>query len=272
MHSLEHLCIQLRHSPWLGQADWLWDRLRNPYTKFVTRWGHNGLERTLNGTDPLRVLPQFRGVTERYEPEVWKSLMAQIRPGDIIADVGAYIGLYSIALAGRVGPLGKLVAFEPDANNFTALEAHCRINGLLEHVTLKQVAVGDKDGAVSFEARQSSESHVKFGCENGSSVPCVRLDSVFAGSRLDVLKIDVEGYEEAVIRGARALLEDHRRKPRVIYIGVHPYAWQAVGTTSDSLLDLLASCGYNVSDLSGQPVKQVHSYGEIVAHRKHGNN
>ncbi len=223
----------------------------------------------INGTDALRVLPRFRGVTERYEPEVWKHMMAQVQPADTVVDVGAYIGLYTMALARRVGPLGRLVAFEPDPDSFSALEAHCRLNGLQASVTLVRAAVGDKDGAVSFKPGRASESHISCAFDNGSSVvPGVRLDTVFADSRVDILKIDVEGYEEAVMRGGRRLLQDHNRKPRVIYIEVHPYAWRSMGTTSESLLDLLTCCSYEVSDLYGHPVKEFRSYGEIVAHRK----
>lgn len=270
MNRLEYLCIRARHTPWLRRADWLWDSVRAPYNKFVSRWGGNGLERIINGTDPIRVLPEFRGVTEAYEREVWAHVMARVQPGDMVADVGAYIGLYSVALAMRVGPSGKLIAFEPDAKNFAALEGHCRLNGLLDNVVLVQAAVADRDGKVSFADNRNSESHINLALDHASSVPCVRLDTVLAGSHLDILKIDVEGYEEAVLHGAKDLLQDEGRKPRAIYIEVHPYAWPRVGTTSDSLLELLASRGYNVSDLSGRPVKKIDSYGEIVADRATG--
>ncbi|MEM2045746.1 MAG: hypothetical protein QXO20_06155 [Candidatus Bathyarchaeia archaeon] len=59
----------------------------------MARLGRNGLERIINGTDRILILPKFRGVGETYEPEVWSHLMAQARPGDIVADVGAHIGL-----------------------------------------------------------------------------------------------------------------------------------------------------------------------------------
>jgi hypothetical protein len=93
-----------------------------------------------------------------------------------------------------------------------------------------------------------------------------RLDTVFLNQKLDLLKIDVEGYEESALRGAAELLRDVGRRPRAILVEVHPDAWAAAtGGTSDSLLDFLSSCGYEVSDLSGQPVRRLTAYGEIVA-------
>ena len=78
----------------------------------------------------------------------------------------------------------------------------------------------------------------------------------------------MEGYEELVLEGARELLSDYLRKPRAIYIEVHPYAWPAVGTTSESLLDLLEEHAYAAYFLTGEPVEKIERYGEIVAVRR----
>ena len=268
MHVLERWGIAFRHNPWLNRADWLWDLVRPSYEKMVALFGQNGLERIINGTDRILVLPRFRGVTETYEPEVWKHLMAQVQPGDIVADVGAFIGLYTIALAKRVGPSGKVVAFEPDPENFAALKAHVELNRVADRVELIQAAVGAQDGALPFEVGRGCESRISHVLANGTQpARCVRLDSAFAGRRLNMLKIDVEGYEEKVLKGAINLLQNGRRSPRVIYIEVHPYAWSAVRTSSESLLSLLARCNYQTLQLDGQPAKQIEAWGEIVAHR-----
>jgi FkbM family methyltransferase len=224
----------------------------------------NGLERTMNGTDTVRVLPAFRGISESYEPQVWSQLMNLVRPGDTVADAGAHIGLYAVALARRVGPKGQITAFEPDRTNFSALEAHCRLNGMEDRTALMNVAVGEADGLCTFVSGWGSESH-RGNDDAGGQVRCVRLDTVFADRRLDVLKIDVEGYEEAVLQGAQGLLTDEKRKPRAIFIEVHPYAWSITGTTATSLIRYLTQVGYTITDLEGRPVQTVDRYGEIVA-------
>src|SRR5438128_6885595 len=150
MNSLERWCLTLRHSPALGGAEWLWDALRPQYDRVTALLGRHGLERVVNGTDRILVLPEFRHVTETYEPAVWKHLMSEIRPGDVVADVGAYIGLYTVALAQRLSPAGRVVSFEPDPESFGALKAHVELNGLSDRVELYQAASTTKDGTVPF--------------------------------------------------------------------------------------------------------------------------
>ncbi|MBA2526448.1 MAG: FkbM family methyltransferase [Pyrinomonadaceae bacterium] len=199
--------------------------------------------------------------------------MSEVRPGDVVADVGAYIGLYTIALAKRVGPTGHVVAFEPDPANLAALREHVSLNSLAGGIELRPEAVGASTGRVRFAAYASSESSVMSSADestagNESMVECVSLDHVFPRARLDILKIDVEGYEERVVEGAMSLLKDGSRGPRAIFIEVHPYAWHETGTTSESLLGLLENCNYQVQDLAGKPVERIEEYGEVVAYRR----
>ena len=267
MQTLERFCTTLRHSRGLRNAEWLWDQLRAPYTALLATLAQNGLERVINGTDLIRLTPEYRAITEKYEPDVWKHVMGEARIGDVVADVGANIGLYAIALAKRVGDGGKVHAFEPDPANFRALDRHCRLNQVTARVVPYQVAVTGTDGRVAFEAGRGSESRIGSGALV-SEVDGVRLDSVFAGDRIDILKIDVEGFEEAVLKGGSELLSDRARGPRIIYIEVHPFAWREVKTTSETLLTLLTDYGYRIEDLSGKVVVFVERYGEIVARRR----
>jgi FkbM family methyltransferase len=266
MQALEWFCTTLRHSPGIRKADWLWNRLRDPYTSILTAVAKRGLRRVINGTDVIRVTPQYRFVAENYEPDVWKLVMNEVRIGDIVVDVGSNVGLYAIALAKRVGNTGKVHAFEPDPENFQALNRHCSLNQVNPRVVLYEVAVAGTDGRVRFEAGLGSESHIGGGA-CGSEVEAVCLDSVFPANHIDILKIDVEGFEVEVLQGASELLSDRARGPRIIYVEVHPFAWPEVRRTSVSLLGLLGDFGYRVEDSSGKVIAQVERYGEIVARR-----
>ena len=270
MHVLERIGIAIRHSRWLERADGLWSAVRPMYDTVLSLTYRNGILRVMNGSDAMRLLPRYRGITEVYEPEVWGHLMQCVQPGDIVADVGASVGLYTLALAQRVGPGGKVIAFEPDPDSFEGLSRHVALNELTGNVELCRAIVGREDGVAAFAAGRGSESRVA--AADGASaerlmVRVVRLDSVLRNSRLDVLKIDVEGYEELVLQGARGLLSDHLRKPRAIYIEVHPYAWSEP-TTSESLLDLLRECGYVTYFLTGEIVQKIDRYGEVLAVRE----
>lgn len=223
----------------------------------------------LNGTDAMLVDPACRWLNDRWEPEVWRHLMARVREGDVVADVGAHVGVYTVALARRVGPRGRVVAFEPDAANFRQLESHVRLNDVGDRVSLIQAAVAKHAGTVLVSGDGTSEVRVdRTPNETSRSVPAVAIDSHFTAERIDILKIDVEGYELEVLEGAVACLADCRRGPRLIYVEVHPYAWHSVPDTSRALLDLLERAGYRVEGLDGQPVTEIASYGEVVARRQ----
>ena len=128
--------------------------------------------------------------------------------GETFVDVGAFIGLYTVGVAFRLSGSGRVIAFEPDGSNFSLLQEHVRLNGIGEQVDLHQTAVSDKDGSASFLANGSSEARLVSDPKQASTVEVVTLDRVLAGKRIDLLKVDVEGYEELVLRGAEKLLRD----------------------------------------------------------------
>ena len=261
MHPLERAARRLRHAPFLRSAAPLWDAVRPVYDRLLGRVGQQGLERRMNGTDLIRIHPRHRGVSEVYEPEVWSRLMAMLRPGDTFMDVGAFIGLYAIAAACRVVPGGRVVAFEPDARNAESLREHVALNG--GGVEVVEAAVGAQSGHVVL-AGQDSEVQTQYE-HHEEGISCMTLDEHFAGQRVDVLKVDVEGFEEEVLRGARALLSDPARRPRAMFVEVHPFAWERTGTTSDSLLATLQEVGYSAHHLDGAPVRHLERWEEIFA-------
>jgi len=265
MHLLEKFSIRLRHT-YLGErANWLWCVLRPIYNLAVKTSAKSGLERIINGTDPLRVAPEFRQITEVYEPDVWARVMSAVTLGSVVVDVGAYVGLYTIALAQRTGPTGRVYAFEPDPQNCAVLQKHIELNTVSDRVEIHELAVGDKDGFVLFTAGRDSESVVGANSLNPGTVRMARLDTILPSERVDVLKVDVEGFEENVLKGAEVLLSDNERKPRVIFIEVHPYNWHLCGTTSDSLINRLTKSCYDVLDLKNQSISKIDCYGEIIA-------
>jgi FkbM family methyltransferase len=188
--------------------------------------------------------------------------------GDTFVDVGAFIGLYTVAAAKRIGPAGKVIAFEPDPANAAALQVHLRLNEVSDRVDIIQAAATDHGGSVAFNGTGGCESHVD-PASVGKRVKAMRLDDV-SEQRVDLLKIDVEGHEEAVLRGAAKLLRDPKRAPGLVYVEVHPYAWKALGTTSDSLLACLKETGYELTTPDGNPVTSINAWGELIATKSSG--
>ena len=140
-----------------------------------------------------------------------------LAPGDVVVDVGANIGTHAVFFAGKVGPTGKVLAFEPQRIVFQMLCANVALNGL-GNVHAHQAAAGAADGTlhvppVSYEA-PGNYGGVGLRAAGGEPVPVVALDGLGL-DRCKVLKVDVEGMELAVLDGARSLIE--RTQP-IIYV------------------------------------------------------
>ena len=204
-------------------------------------------------------------MSDEYEPEVWRSLMREVRTGDTFVDIGAFHGLYTIAVGNRVGKDGRVFAFEPDPNNLSFLKEHIILNHLENITTIEDKAVSSKSGLTFFNSGCGSESQINATATSGFTVPVVTIQDSFLGQTIDLLKIDVEGFEQAVLEGAMDLLKDGRRRPRAIYIEMHPYAWEASGASSQRILSLLRDAGYGLFTLDGKPLSEIKSYGEAVA-------
>jgi FkbM family methyltransferase len=268
MHPVEKVAIAVRHSRALEHSLGLWNLVRPWYLRCLGLLGKRGLRRVINGTDSVLLAHELYGISETYEPEMWALVMAEVQSGDVVADVGASIGLYTLALAHRVGPRGRVHAFEPDRESFGWLSRNVDLNGVGEWVHLYCCAVGDEDGTVAFAGGRSTESTIVEAPSPGSGrVQSTRLDGILVDKKVDLLKIDVEGFEEKVLRGAAGLLSDLAHGPRTIFVEVHPFAWKSFDVRDQSLLQILWNAGYEVFDLSGKKVRSGEEYGVIVARR-----
>lgn len=165
--------------------------------------------------DPYREQEYLRGTAET---KVQEALAAHLKPDGCFFDVGAHIGVYSLVASRLVGPKGRVVAFEPDPLNAQLIREHAARNGL-SNITMAQMAVWRSEGEVRFRrgggqrTRKSSrrgavvDSGLAIGSGEIISVQAVSLDR-FAGGNYspEVIKIDVEGAEYEVLRGATGLL------------------------------------------------------------------
>jgi len=131
----------------------------------------------------------------------------RLRP-DVVLDVGANIGVYACIL-GRHRLAPKILAFEPDQENFAALQANVRLNGLTGIVEARAAAVGARSGSATLLPAGSDNrglSRIAPGASGGYPVAMVALDDVLPlDGRTIVAKVDVEGYEAEVLAGAERL-------------------------------------------------------------------
>lgn len=128
-----------------------------------------------------------------------------LRRGDVVADVGANVGVYAMFLSRLVGKEGKVIACEPDPKNLEVLCRNVSINALTQ-VQVEDVAIGATDGRTRFLTGLGTVSRIS-GSDDGVSLPMRSLDSLCGDLSPVFVKVDVEGGEEAVVNGARGLLD-----------------------------------------------------------------
>ena len=148
---------------------------------------------------------------------IWRFVKRHIGQGGVFIDAGANIGTYALPAALLVGASGRVIAFEAHPITFSYLHRNARTNGLTQLVPL-HLALGETNGEVSmtFFAANPGETHVASAGEtvmaNTAVVPLRRLDDALAEqgvTRVDYLKVDVEGFELPVLRGALRTLTDN---------------------------------------------------------------
>jgi FkbM family methyltransferase len=138
---------------------------------------------------------------------------ALLRPDDAFVDVGANIGVYSVVAAVRGA---RVLAFEPNQNARAMLSANLALNHIEDRVQVLSFALADFSGTARFTTDLESSNHLEMASEAKGEVVEVReLDElVEPGRPVTLIKIDAEGFDEAVLRGARGMLE--RERPVVI--------------------------------------------------------
>jgi FkbM family methyltransferase len=182
-------------------------------------------------TQGILYLNGNRCVAERF-------LLAKlVKPGMRVADVGANIGYCTLLLRQLTGPSGAIIAIEPSPENLPELRLNIKRNKL-HNVRLLEVAVGAASGKVSL--RKGMNSGVVPLNEGSYEVPIRSLDEILTEG-IDLLKIDVEGYEGYALEGARNVIK--RDRP-IIFLEFHPRAIAQYGHSFDSIHALLAQ-SYN---------------------------
>lgn len=189
-------------------------------------------------------------LTERQELSTMRSL---IRPGMVIAEVGANVGFYTLEMAKSVGPSGRILAFEPDPLTFRLLEERVK-RGAFTNVETYQVALGDTSGRATLYCSAYNRADNRLvPTHTEAEVELRQIDirqlDEFLSERtihLDALKIDVQGYEEQVLRGAEVTL---RSGLRWIWIEFSPVHLRGSGTDPERFLERLNGLGMDLFEV-----------------------
>ena len=181
------------------------------------------------------------------ETTALKKLLSYINFLDVIYDIGANIGIYTVFMAKKTGPQGKVVAFEPESISFISLQENINLN-LLNNVIPIKVALGSdfsQRGLYSNGATGDFSLLDKSKKRFFQKVTIVDGDVFIRQRNLplpDVVKIDVEGYEYYVLQGLKkALIE---KKCRLVFCEIHSTLLPKQ-ITSEDVISLLRSYGFN---------------------------
>jgi len=197
----------------------------------------------------------FLGV---YSEDEIEALIRLCRSAHVLADVGANIGLMSLAVAAAC-PTLRIYAFEADSVIADRFEANLLLNpALANRITVVRSAIADVDNTLLFEMA-SNRSNTEVGHltsqQNARTVevPATRLDTFFQdrGDTPDIVKIDIEGAELKALQGMRALIDAH--PPEQILVEVHGFYLDEKACSEFNLAveALLIKAGYELSLLNG---------------------
>lgn len=226
---------------------WLRRVLRAGFRRALGLVTRGGLRSVLPHGEVVRIAPEYRFLT--WNPMEYEAFRAILRPGDTALDVGANVGAYALLFGLWVGARGRVLAFEPAPEAFAGLRRHLVLNRLDRRVRAVQTAVADREGEASFVSEGfQGTNHLSVPNRPAGAalirVPTTTIDAVCVEYQLHprLIKIDVEGAEVEVLRGARQTIAAMDRGAG-IFVEMHPAAWRTVGQSADAMRTELAAQG-----------------------------
>jgi FkbM family methyltransferase len=215
--------------------------------------------------DPYDLISREILTTGKWEPRTWHAVQPHVPAGGTFVDIGAHIGWYSLNAAKAVGPNGRVIAIEPDQDTLRKLRDNIRASGAGRVIVVVPVACYDSETTLPFySAPRANTGESSLSLANASQAGPVaasyqvrarRLDDILreAGvTRVDVVKIDVEGAEFRVLKGAVETLGRYRP-----YISVEllENGLESMGSSVHEVRAFLRSHGYRPEQVTESNVE-----------------
>ncbi|MFY9725469.1 MAG: FkbM family methyltransferase [Bryobacteraceae bacterium] len=242
------------HSHWpFMKGKQLPDHLSRFFTPFVPIWVHVEPGVTMR-LDPYDYVTQAILVQRTWEPSTTQELLRHVPAGGTFVDVGAHVGWYTLKAAQVVGPKGHVIAVEPNRETLVKLRDNIRASGVSAVVVVAPVACSDSESTLTLYATsRANTGESSLSAANASQDTTIaasypvrtrRLDDIVkeAGAgRVDAIKIDVEGAEVLVLKGAAQTLD--RDKP-IVAVELIDRQLKAMGSSAAELTAFMRSHGY----------------------------
>ncbi len=196
-----------------------------------------------------------------YEPDSLDFLLKRFKldQGGLFIDVGANFGWYSLIFSKFAGATGQIISFEPDQKNFELLSHNKNLNAAA-NIEAIQIAVGESHGEVLLghapDTNPGMHSLVDLphiNKDNAQTVQIRRLDDVLKdhAGLIDLLKIDIEGFEVAAFLGGRETL----RRCKLILAEYSPAFIEASGYKKTQFFELLQEAGFDIYEIEEDKLK-----------------
>lgn len=211
-----------------------------------------------------------------YEKDTVDWFRSHLRPGMVVLDIGANVGQYTLIAARDVGPNGRVHAFEPNPISHRTLASNIELNSF-GNVSTHALAVSDSAGEVTLyipdnDNMGEASLQISQTGQRNTTVRSVTIDEwaqnadLGATPRIDIVKIDVQGLESAVLRGARQVMLRYR--PLIICEFEERWLRDS-GTSSVEIKRMLGELSYSAnritaSGLSQVDTDEVHSFENLV--------
>jgi FkbM family methyltransferase len=185
--------------------------------------------------------------TNRYEQhDDVRVFVSLLRPGMVVIDVGANIGMYTMLAARAVGPGGRVFGFEPVPHVYQRLTGNLAVSGIT-NATPHRIALSDTTGTASFYLGRNDSMGSLYRAQTAAAieVPTETLDGFLERNgveRVDAMKIDAEGAEMHIVRGARRLLG--RTDRPLLFVEHNDTALRAAGSSAQELFEAIVGHGY----------------------------
>jgi FkbM family methyltransferase len=186
-----------------------------------------------------------------YEPAMVKTLETSLRSGGVFVDLGANEGYFTVLAAKMMGPEGRVVAIEPQTRLQEVLRRNLKENGVERIVEVSEFAISDEEGSATFyltpdvncgSSGLAQTTRYKNPTESVKTTTLAKLLAAKKIGRVDLLKIDIEGYEYEAVLGSKEVFLN--KIPKRIALELHPELLAERGKSANGLTAFIQGCGY----------------------------
>lgn len=209
-------------------------------------------------------LGMYLRTQNEFEPLQTSRFLKQVKKGDVVMDIGANIGYYTILASKKVGPSGKVYAFEPYSKNLTLLKKNIALNTCTNVVVVAE-AVSDTSAKKPFEVDRANPGESRLAAHKSKKsdmlVTTITLDSFLKREKIkkaDVIKMDIEGAEIQAILGAKNLLKNSKKI--TLFIECNVRALARFDKTPLGLTSLLEGFGLEITGILNEFRKKSMAY------------